>query len=357
MTDDRFKLPPTATKAELIDRYNQLLEAYARKVSEAREASTRRAVPEVRADDVAADIAQVASVQGVLDGIGALRGQIGRTLNDLTEQMAAEAEQLEQLRRATAIETERLGELVAVGAAKDALTKLTAAWAERKMATESEYTARVADLERGYAEKARALENDIAQTRARWADETAERERGRKRDEAEYVYGRDRARKLDEDAYAEKKGAHERELREQKMRAAAELAAQAATEKTRAAEHEALTREAASFPEKLAEAVEQAREAAVAAVRREYDHQAALVATERTWERKVAEQQIAHANDGMRVLEGKNAELRAELALAQKQVQEIAGRAIDGASQARAFQSVNQIALEQARRADPKNKD
>jgi len=37
------------------------------------------------------------------------------------------------------------------------------------------------------------------------------------------------------------------------------------------------------------------------------------------------------------------------IALAQKQVQQIADKAIEGASLAKAFQSVNQIAMEQAR--------
>jgi len=108
MIHDRFKLPPTATKAELIEKYNQLLDVYAQKVAEVREASKRRPATEARADVAATEVARGASVDSVLDAVGALRGLVGRTLNDLTDRMAAEAERLEQLRRAADLEAARL---------------------------------------------------------------------------------------------------------------------------------------------------------------------------------------------------------------------------------------------------------
>lgn len=126
--------------------------------------------------------------------------------------------------------------------------------------------------------------------------------------------------------------------------------------KARETELVTLKKEVDAFPRTLEQAVTRAREEALAVLRRDLEHMAALTAMEREWERKMLEQRIAHMQAAHAELDKTNNGLRDELALAQKQVQEIAGRAIEGASQARAFQSVNQIALEQARR-DPKSKE
>jgi len=255
-----------------------------------------------------------------------------------------------------------------VGEAGDTLARVTAAWSERKASTEAELAARKSELETGLRLKKEALDAEIAATRSAWkeeeakvmkarADEASERELTRLREETEYAYARDRTRKLDEDAYGEKVAAHERELRERKTAVEKDLGLREAALKAREAELAALKKEVDAQPKALELAVTRARDEAVQALRHELEHKAALAAMERDWERKLLEQRIAHLQAAQAELEKKNAELRDELALAQKQVQDIATKAIEGASQTRAFQSVNQIALEQARRPDPKSKE
>jgi len=78
---------------------------------------------------------------------------------------------------------------------------------------------------------------------------------------------------------------------------------------------------------------------------------------ERSWEKKVYEERIKHLESTIAGHEAKIAELKSDLGSAVSRVQQIADKAVEGASLNRAFQSVNQIALEQARRPDQKGKE
>ncbi|MBW2162876.1 MAG: hypothetical protein JRF43_00090, partial [Deltaproteobacteria bacterium] len=113
-----------------------------------------------------------------------------------------------------------------------------------------------------------------------------------------------------------------------------------------------LREQAKKFPGILQNEVEKGEKEAIAAVTREMEQKKQMAATEMEWERKVYQQKIEFLEDTIASQEKKVTELKAETSSAMKQVHQIAEKAIAGASQAKAFTSVREIALEQAKKPE-----
>ncbi|MFO8071845.1 MAG: hypothetical protein R6V85_08220 [Polyangia bacterium] len=369
-----FRLKPNAKKQEIIDRYKKLLDAYREAVEQNEESRKQLTELERRLEDQATELADDATVSSVIDNLSKLRGQIGTTLNDLTDQMAGEAEKLETLRRSVATQEKRLKELYDIEAAADALQKLVEAFEERRSRAESDFEALLAELnfelenrkkegEAQIEEQRANLTAAIEEQRAKWLEEKArvkrekeEREtetvRTREREEAEYVYARDRARKLEEDEYEERKKTLEKELAERREAAERDLTARESAVADREKRLDQLESEVAGFPERLEREVERARSRTAAELRDKAAHDARIVEVEHSWEKKNLEQRIAHLEQLVAERDQKIEKLGRDLAAAGDQVNEVAKKAIEGASLNRAFTSVNEIALEQARRPE-----
>lgn len=87
------------------------------------------------------------------------------------------------------------------------------------------------------------------------------------------------------------------------------------------------------------------------------EQKAELVAVQHQWEGKVLQERIAHLQESLAGRDEKLAELKADLARALAQMQQLAEKTVEGASLTKAFQTVNQIALEQARRPEARPKE
>lgn len=137
MTDD-LKVSPSMTKKELIEKYSSLFNAYQKKLKEAGETQKWRSEAERLKEKQALSGAQQATVEGVLTSITSLRGQLGQTLNDLTQKLSSQAEYLENLNKihSISVQENRLKELYDIEAATENFTKLMAAYEEQRKNTE-----------------------------------------------------------------------------------------------------------------------------------------------------------------------------------------------------------------------------
>ena len=364
---DQFNLPSNITKAVLLEKYHELLETFRKKARAAEKSEEERTEADKKADGVALDIADGASAQAVVEGIGQLRMHIGTVLNDLTDQLTKHAEHLISLKRAIELREARLGELTDLEVAADTLSKLTRLYDERKQGAEEEFSSRLAAMEAELVAKKEALEEQIAQTKAAWedekaraekeiADEKALREKECTREEADYTYDRDRSRKIEEHNYLERKATLDRELEEKKKAVEDDLAIR----ETRIAEREAVVDQLQAhvdhFPKELEAEVKRGRAEVTAQLTAEANHKLQAVELERQWEKKVAEERVDHLKETIAGLEKQKDGLQRDLAAAYKQLQGMADKSIQGASLSHAYESVHQIALEQARR-DRKDKE
>ncbi len=100
----------------------------------------------------------------------------------------------------------------------------------------------------------------------------------------------------------------------------------------------------------LKKEVENAKSQAAAETKKDMDQQIKILTTESDWQEKVYEQKITILEEVTKSQETKITQLRAEVAGTLDHVHKIAEKAVEGASQVKAFQSVKEIALEQARK-------
>ena len=353
---EAFKITTQMKKQELIETHKKLLDAYKAKAKEAAEAIRQAGEAQKHNDAATVQVAREATVHGVVETLGQLRTQLGRTVNDLTDQMTAQADTLESLNQAVLLQEGRLQELHDIEAGADALASLTAAYEERSEQADTEFAMKIEEMEKSgaqrvesvqaeYEGKKRSLARQTEELRASWEEETAAVAKTREREEAEYLYQRDRTRKLEEDDYQDKKVMLERELerREEGVKAAEDELA-------------SLRKEVEAFPKRMEKELEKARQEAVSGARTELDGVARVADVERNWEKKVLDEKIVHLSAIVETRDKEMDQLKSDLATAQQRVQLIADKAVEGASLSRAYQSVNKIALEQARKPDGKSK-
>lgn len=357
------KVSLAMTKKEIIEEYNRLLDAFNEEASARTEADSRLNELEKKQDREALDAGLQTTVGSILEGAGRLRALMGSTLNELGDKMTEQAERLETVNRAVTLQEARLKDLHEIENAADTMRKLAAAYVEERNRIEAEHAFRVDELERGYSQKAEELERafnarqaeleqETREARARWEAEEEETAKRREKERAEYEYEQDRSRRLEEDAYAEKRSAVEKELRSLREEAEKEISERETAIQVKEEEFQRMSAEIGGFSERLEAAVLKAREESITDLRTKMEHQTSLSGVEREWERKSMEQTISHLKEVNESLEDKIHGLTAELGEARKQVNVIAGKAIEGASIAKAFESVNQIALEQARKPE-----
>ena len=110
-----------------------------------------------------------------------------------------------------------------------------------------------------------------------------------------------------------------------------------------------LRKEALDFPARLQREMEQSAAQAVESAAQQAEQQALLLKKEAEGDKRIAELQIKGLEDLVARQNSQIAELHKQMEEAKRQVQEIAVRAIEGASGAKTLTHVNEIAMEQAK--------
>jgi hypothetical protein len=331
------------TKKEIIEEYNNLLDALKEEMASREEAERKLTELQKRKDHQAQDLARETTTSSVHDGVAKLRELIGTNLNELSDKMAEQAEQVEQLSRAIELQKARLKELHDIEYAADTMKKLTATYEEERARLESEFKTRLAELEEGYAqkeeelkkahtEKRAALEREAAETRASWDREREETLRTRQREEAEYRYRLERERRLLEEEHADRKAALERELARLREETERELKEREEALRRREEEFVRMQEEIESFPERLAQAQKQAHQETKAEVEKEIEQKLRLAQLEREWEKRMLEQTIAHLEQVNGSTEKELKSLHAELQETRRQLATLAERAMERAA-------------------------
>jgi hypothetical protein len=310
-----------------------------------KEAATERETSDTRAREVARvregevhEAVDGASVDGIVGELSALGLHVSKVLSDLSAQLIAEVERLTTLREAVEIERRELQRLHKIDIAATALDQLVQDYEARKQAFQAE----------------------IASAKSEWEAESAERERGareyeeslkkqRQRENEEFEYKKALERKKAQDKYDEEQRVRDRQNREKQETLEKSWQDREAALKAREDEAAQLRKDAEAFPRHLEQEVQRA----VAEARRQAEQaseQRLLVATkDAEADRRVADLRTKTLEEMVARQSEQLAALQRQLDEAKQQVQDIAVKAIEGASGARTLAHVNQIAMEQAR--------
>ncbi len=330
---------PKRSKAEIDEEFAEIRE----------EVSTARETMEPKAEELRkqkeTEIRQAVqglSVDAVVGEISNLGLEVSKSLAALSDQLAQEVNRLATVREAVTLEQRELERLHKVDVAATALDQLVQDYSRQKEQLEAETTAQ----------------------RTAWEEEQRQSERDDK--EQEEILKKQRQREMEEYEYRkalERKKAQDKYEEEIKVQARANKEKQEALEKTwrereaalKASEEELqrLRKEAAEFPSRLREESERAAAEAMRATEQKFEQRILLLSKDSEGEKRLAELRIKALEESLARQSAQMAALEKQLEEAKRQVQEIAVKAIEGASGARALSHINEIAMEQAKHRTP----
>jgi len=319
-----------STKTEILEAYNELLT----KMKE-QKAMDPKAVKKEAEEKELVRTASLSSIEDIVKRLASLKLDIVKSMDGLEKMLIEEFRKLSDLKMATEIENRTLEELYQIKAEAESLTALIAAQKEKKAAFEEEL-----------ARKKAEFEEEITQRRLEWKkeqerfeQEKKEREtqlkKDRQREEEEYNYNLKLMRKKDADAYEMKKAALEKELAEKKAAFEKEFAERESIISAREKEYEDMRSKIEAFQNELARAIKDTEKTITERLEFKYKHQTELLMKEVEGERKLNQQIIAALEKKIKEQEELIHQLTEKANEAGRQVQDIAIKAIEGASMQR----------------------
>ena len=321
------------TKNEILEAYYEMLEQV--KQTKKLNKQEEKAIVDKKAIVTAAT---TGSPDEIVKGLATLKLIITKSLKDLEDQLLAENQTLITLQQAIAIQTQELEELYEIKVNANTLAALLLAQKEKS-----------ANFEKDIKERITIFEQEIQQKRANWKKEQEEFElvnkeqenltkKLRTREEEDYIYKRNLTRTKEQDQYLEQKQLLEKELIEKRLTLEQEFKLR--EEKLAASEQELIMLKDAiqTFPAEKQQAILEAETTLSQRLNFKYEYEAKLTQTEMEGERKLYQQTIANLEAKVAKLEAQIGQFTERANQANMQVQDIAIKAIDGASRQRYFQ-------------------
>ncbi len=278
------------------------------------------------------------TVEGIVQRISGLGLEVARALSDVSEKLTEETLLLASVREAVALERKELERLHKIDIAATALDQMI-----------QDYTREKQRLEVEIAAQRMAWEQELERTERERREQEEALKKQRQRETEDYEYKKNLERKKAQDKYdeevrqVEKKNAEKQETLEKswKLREAAL--------KEQEEELGRLRKESAELPARLQ------KEAAAAAVQARSETEARLeqqtvvLRKDAEAEQRLGELRVKTLEELVARQQAQILALEKQLADAKQQVQDIAVKAIEGASGAKALSHINQIAMEQAK--------
>lgn len=320
---------PTRTKTDLENEIatlkmqingSQGFDPKALEVAKAHDASVRKAVEGISVEKAVSEITKV-----TLD--------VSRSLSAVSEQLTAKVQELEDVSKAVELEQKRLEELHSKDVVASSIQSLLAEFDAKS----SELAALIADKKAAWLKEEQAHNLSVKER-----DEQLLKDR--KHEQTDYDYRTSQDRKLANDAFTEKVRLQEVQNRITQEDLTKSWALREAELKVNENAFIAAKAEIDAFPAKLKKEVDAAVAIATNSVKKDYLHEKEIL-------RKDSDAVAALMTQKIATLEASNAahlstiqKLQSELAMANKQVSEIASKALESASGALALDRVSNFA-------------
>jgi chromosome segregation ATPase len=320
------------TKKEILEAYENLVEKYRRQKEQKLDAQER--IREIETDEAVA-VAEGLSAEQVVKQVGELKAQIGALLGEVSDRLESEVRKFDSLRGAIEAKETRLKEIYGIEREAGTLAALVEAQKAKREEYETEFEVRKTQLE-----------DEIRRTRAQWekettqhADEIAERnveeKRRRQREREEFEYEFEKQKRQARDQFEDEKRKVEREIASRRE----ELDQRERRIGDQEAELADLTGRVQRFPEELEQAVARAVSERSAQLQAETKARQDLLMKEFEGERKVLETRIESLEKTIKEQAQLISRLSSSQDKAYQQVQDIAVKAVEGASNVKGLAS------------------
>ena len=335
----KMTVRPKRSKAEVNQEFAEIRED----VAAARETSSTKADEQLKLRE--AEVRQTVeglSVGSIVEKISRLGLEVSKSLSDLSEKLVQEVNRLAAVREAVALEQKELDRLHRIDVAATALDQLVQDYARQKEQLQAEIAAQRA-----------AWEEEVRQTERDRKEQEENLKKQRQREVEEYEYKKALERKKAQDKYEEEMKLRENQNKEKHEALEKSWREREAALKEREEELLRLKKEAEDFPARLRQESERAAAEATRATEQRFEQQITLLKKDNETETRVAELRIKTLEETLKRQSAQMESLQKQLDEAKRQVQEIAVKAIEGASGARALAHINEIAMEQAKHRAP----
>ncbi len=278
------------------------------------------------------------TVETVVREITTLSLEVSKALSSLSESLVREVERLASLREAAELEQRELERLHKIDIAATALDQLCDEYARQEEHLSTKRAAQVAQWEE---------ERTTVEQERKEQEEALRKQRQREIEEYEYKKALERKKALDK--YEEEQCIQEKKNRETQENLEKGWKQREADLKEREEELLRLRKDVEAFPAQLQQATTRATEEATRTVESRMEHQVVLLKKDSESEARLAQQRLQTLEATVSSQAAQIAALQRQLDEAKAQVQDIAVRAIESTSGAKALAHVNKIAMEQAK--------
>ncbi len=322
-----------STKNEILEAYQSLLGTVTASKNDGSNQEPRRKKQE---EEVIAKVSET-TLERIVNNIATVKISTSHALDTLEQKLSEEFKRFSDLQAAIKIASTELEEVHDIKKSADSLTALFLAHKEYKARFEQDKEA-----------QKKAYDHEIAEVRSVWHKEQEETVRDNKeaiakikkdrtREEEEYQYSTHLQRKKDLDDYTTKKAALEKEIVEKKASFDKTFAEREAAIKTQEDELKQLKIRVEQFPQELERTVKNAEKVTRETLEREHRYHVALTAKDAENDKRLAEQMIASLQAKIKEQDDLIRQLTEKTDEAGDQVQAIALKALEGASNMRFY--------------------
>ena len=342
------------TKQELLNAYNEMRERLEEK-------NKTQLKPEqklqARKEGQVLAAVQAMTADGVLEKTNQLKQEMARTLTDLGDRLASEVAKCNQVQEAIEIKQKELSEVFEIDRAAGSLAALIEAQHQEKEQFEQEME-----------EEKEELSHEIESMREQWKQEKAEHEilvkeqdaietKRRQREKEEYHYAFEREQQLARDKFEDEKAKllAEKAQIEQEMTTLREQTEKDLQEREklvaeREKEFESLQAQVQEFPKKLDTAVAAAIEDTTQRMQREAKYQQDLLHKDFEGQKNVLTARIQSLEKAVKEQGDQLGKLSQQQESAYQKIQDVAVKAIEGASKVGSFGGLVHTLKEQTKK-------
>jgi hypothetical protein len=343
-----------STKQELLDAYNEMRQQLEEK--DKTQLKPEQKVQEKKEAQVLA-AAKATTADGVIEKINQLKQEMARTLSDLGDKLASEVEKCNQVQEAIDIKEKELAEVFEIDRAAGTLAALIEAQHREQEQFEQEM-----------AQEKERLNGEIESVREQWKGEKAEHDalvkeqdaleaKRRQREKEEYRYAFEREQQLARDKFEDEKGKllAEKAQIENEMKALREQTEKGLQERERQMaerekEFESLQAQVQEFPKRLDAAVAAAVKDATERIQREAKYQQDLLHKDFEGQKNVLTSRIQSLEKTTKEQADQLAKLSQQQESAYQKIQDVAVKAIEGASKVGSFAGLVHTLKEQTKK-------
>jgi len=269
------------TKTEIIEAYNEVLA----KLKERKAVNQQTVKKETEVKESLKE-ASANSIDDIVRNLAGLKVQIVKPIDDLEEKMIAEYRKFSGLQQAATEEARILDELYGVQAEADSLAALVQAQKEKKAAFEAQMEQTKTSFDEDMSEKRQYWKKEQEEFDLAKKERDAQLKKERLREEEEYSYNLQLARKKDADEYEAAKAALEKELSTKKSALEKDWSEREAMLSSREEEWSELRDKIAVFPKELEKAIKDTEKTVTERIEFKFKHEMQLTEKEMGGERK-----------------------------------------------------------------------